>query len=285
MKRDARALLSVDSLLRLAGGLGVVALAFALSVAPCPAQEAELPDAATILDKNIEAAGGAAAFDALKNRVTRGKMAMPAMGLEGSIVQYQAPPNLSSSHIELAGMMTADEGTNGEIAWEITTMTGPRLREGEEAEIFMRRSTFPEHRWRERYSAATTVGVETIDGRDCYKVVMTPKVGPEDTWYFDKETSLLRRMDVIEKSPMGEVPATATFGDHKVVDGILIPHSSTMTVGPVEMTITLESVEHNTEIPAGTFEPPDAVKALLEPAAEAAPAEEAEAAEREEEAP
>ena len=42
-----------------------------------------------------------------------------------------------------------------------------------------------------------------------------------------------------------------------------MPHKVVSNVATMEMVMTMDSVEHNAEIPKGTFDIPEAVQALL----------------------
>lgn len=125
--------------------------------------------------------------------------------------------------------------------------------------------------WKELYLSAVLAGEEVLDGAPCHKIVMVPKEGKPETRFYDKKTGLMRRMDVVAKSPMGEVPAETWLEDYKEVGGILSPHKLRQKVLGQEFATTIQKVEYNVDIPKEKFELPDDVKALLaKPAAEPA---------------
>ena len=57
---------------------------------------------------------------------------------------------------------------------------------------------------------AETLGSETVNGEDCYKVLLTPNEGKPETRYFDKKSNLLVKLTMQLPSPMGEVPTDRT---------------------------------------------------------------------------
>jgi hypothetical protein len=246
------------------------------------AEEETLPDGAALLDKLLEASGGSAAYDKIRNRITRSSFEMPAAGLKMAMTIYQAKPNKNYTLMESEAIGKIERGTDGEVAWEKSMTTGPRIIEGEERVQFMRGVEFDViTRWREFYEKAECVGVENVNEKPAYKVVITPKEGDPETWYLDKESGLTIRVDITVQSPMGEVPVQSFHSDYREVDGIRMPHKVEATVMGQARVMTIESVEHNSEIPDDRFALPAEIRELLEPdeaepeAPEAPPAPEA----------
>jgi len=228
------------------------------------AESPELPDAAALLDQAVEAMGGRAAMDQIHNRVTHGSMQIPAMGITGTLVSYSAAPSLFYSVAELAGLGKFESGTDGEIFWESTAMTGPRLKSGEERAMALREARFNGMlHWREMYADARTVGIDTVESRPCHKILLTPVEGSPETQYYDMETGLLRKAEMTITGEMGTIPVVAYADDYREVDGVQI-RSRQVVMGIQEMLFVTERVEHNVEIPEGRFEPPAEIRALLE---------------------
>lgn len=230
-------------------------------------QEKDLPTAEEVLDKYVEATGGKDAYQKLTNRVSKGRIAIPAQGIEGTIEVMQAEPGRHLVKLAFEDAGTASEGSDGEVAWVIDNSTGPRLIEDEERTIKLRENRFNiETHWLELYEKAETVGVEDVDGKPCYKVVLTPAVGEPLALYYDKETGLLARLDRVEKTPQGKFNTETYTSDYREVDGVKMPFASILRVPSVgfEMTTRVEEVKHNVELPAETFALPDDIKKLQE---------------------
>ena len=250
----------------LPAGLSVWALVvFWLSASDgVQAQEADLPTGEAIIEQYIEATGGKATRKSIHNRVTKGRFEIVGMGIEAPVTTYAAAPDKSYFLMESPSMGKYESGFDGEVAWEINTMQGARIKKGEERALAVREGTFyAELHWRELYEKAECVGVESVNDRPCYKVVMTPKEGKPETRYYDKETHLLVKLTMTAPTPMGDIPVEATPGDYKEVDGILIPHRAESMVFGQKRILVSESIEHNVEIPADRFELPEEVKVLL----------------------
>jgi outer membrane lipoprotein-sorting protein len=232
------------------------------AVALCAADD--LPKGETILDKYVEATGGKAAYAKVRSDVSSGEMAMGAMGLKGKMVMYSQAPDKRLMEVTIEGVGKITEGSNGDIAWSHNAMQGPRLKEGEEkAEALLQAKYGAEAQWRELYTSAQTQGVETVEGKECYKVLLTAKTGKPQTRWYDKQTGLMVKIAMTSKSPMGEINVESVASDYRKEGELLIPHKMTMKVAGQEMAMTIDKVEQNPDIPKEKFEPPAEVKALM----------------------
>jgi outer membrane lipoprotein-sorting protein len=224
----------------------------------------DLPKAETILDKYVEVTGGKAAYAKIHSEITSGTMDFAAMGLKGDMTHYGMEPDKRVTEVNLPGVGAIRDGSNGDVAWSVNAIQGPRLKEGDEkAEALLEAKFNSEAHWRELYKTVETVGAETTDGKDCYKLVLTPKAGNPMTRWYDKQSNLLVKMSMTTKSPMGEIQAESSFSDYRKEGGILVPHKVTSRVAGRELIMTIDKVQHNPEIPKGKFELPDDIKALL----------------------
>jgi hypothetical protein len=242
-----------------------VALWAPLVVAACgPLMAAdELPKAETILDKYVEVTGGKAAYDKLHSEISSGTMEMPAMGIKGTIETYRAEPAKSYTELEIAGVGKIQEGYDGTVAWSLSAIQGAHVKEGEEKAQAVHTSQFHSEDWKKLYKKVETLAVAQVDGKDCYKVQVTPQEGPPLTQYFDKQSGLMVRMTMTVKIPMGDVEALQDIGDYRKEGDILAPHKISQTAAGQSFTITIDKVQYNTEIPKDKFDLPAEIQALL----------------------
>ncbi len=235
--------------------------AIALAAASARAAD-DLPKAETILDKGIEATGGKAAYQKIHTEVATGSMSIN--GITGTSTTYKAEPDKVLNEIVFQGIGSMQEGSNGKVAWSNSAMQGPHVKEGEEKEVALMMARFDaEVNWRSLYPKVETVGTETVDGAECYKVLLTPKAGKPMTRYYDKRTGLLRKLSMTATTPMGEVNVESTFDDYRKDGDILSPHKMTNQAMGQQFVITIDKVEYNAEIPASKFDLPEAIQALL----------------------
>ena len=229
------------------------------------AQDDKLPKGGAILDKYVEVTGGKAAYGKLTNRVTQATFEMVGQGLKFSMTIYAARPDKMYVVMESEAFGKIEKGTDGEVAWEINVMTGPQIKEGEERALVLRGATFdavPD--WRKLYKQAECVGVEAIDDKPCYKIVLTAKEGSPETRYYDKESNLVVKTEMSLKLPMGTITFEAYPSDYKRVDGILLPHKTRVMVMGSERIMTIESIKHNVKMPKDRFKLPEDIQTLVD---------------------
>ncbi|MDR1840503.1 MAG: hypothetical protein LBQ86_01080 [Holophagales bacterium] len=225
--------------------------------------KAELPSGGSIIDKYVEVTGGVDAYKKIRNTVAKGTYEFAAMGIKANMTVYTAEPNLHLMELEIPNMGKILEGCDGAIAWSYSAMTGPSIKEGREAEEALNEAIFHDYDWKTKYTSATTEGIEKVEGEECYKVIVTPKVGNPRTHYYSKETGLLIRIDAISESPMGKLAIEIVQKDYRKADGVMVPHQVINNVPGQTMTIVITEIKNNVEIPKSTFEPPEEVKTLL----------------------
>src|SRR6266851_8589863 len=222
-----------------------------------------LPTGEAILDKYIEVTGGKAVYEKKHTEISSAVMEFTGKGVKANMTVYHAEPNNSYTVVDIEGIGKMEEGTNGAVVWERSALKGPRVKTGEERAVALRAASIHhDTRWRDFFQKVECTGVEPIDGHVCYRVVLTPKEGQPETRYYDKQSSLLVRTNMILKTEMGEIPAESSVGDYRTVDGVLTPFLVKQKVLGQEFTVTLQSMKTNVDIPRERFALPDDVKAL-----------------------
>jgi hypothetical protein len=250
----------------------ICAAADAAAPVPAPPPAAEpLPAGEKVLDRAVEVTGGAQ-HAAVRTRVARGKISMPAMGLEGPLTLWQKAPNLIYLKAELAGVGTIESGHDGTIVWHRDMMTGARIVSGVERAMQLRDAEVDAAVWRKFFSKAETKALEDVGGKPAYKVVLTPHEGREVTQWFDRETGLLVKSEAVAELQMGNVPVLSWFEDYREADGVLSPRTVRQEVMGIEQRFTFDSIETNVELPADRFDPPADVVALTAKPVEPEPA-------------
>lgn len=244
----------------------VVAVLFgAVLVHPSFAQETKPPPAEEVLKRAIEAAGGKAAHEKLRNRMSKGTLDFAAMGITGKITVVEASPNLARTVVDMEGLGRSEQGSDGETIWELSDATGPRILEGEEREVVRRQLTFNWFlNWQSLYKKVENLGEETVGEAKCWKIETTPDAGLPETWFIDQQDHHLRRMDFTLKNQMGEIPVKVTFSDHKIVDGVAVPFTAVQEVMTMRMVTRLEEVKHNVDLPKDQFDLPEPIRELKE---------------------
>lgn len=249
---------------RLVNGKNVaIGAAMVLSITLARAAD-ELPKADTILDKYIEATGGKAAYQKHHSEIEKSTLQLAAMGVNASVVSYRAEGDKSLMETDLGGFGKSRDGSDGKVFWSLNSMTGPHVKDGvEKAQAMISAKFNAELNWRDVFKDAKTVGTDTVDGKQCYKVELTLAEGPPITQCYDKQSSLMVKQTMTTQSPMGEVTVDSFASDYRKEDDVLVPHKIKSNMAGQEILITVNSVTFNTDIPADKFALPDEIKALV----------------------
>lgn len=238
--------------------------AFALLAMPfaAAAQEAaKTPTAEQVIDRSIEATGGKAAYEKLKNRVASGTVEIRGTGLKGALTIKEAPEAKNLSIFEIPGIGKMEQGTDGEFAWEKSVVAGGRLLDGEEKAHAIRNAFFNgDLQWRKVFKEAKCLGSKRVEDKECWELEMTTPEGLVYRKYFDQKTGLMVCMKVKIKTQQMEVPTEVYPADYQKVDGVLYPHEMRMKALQQEMVIRIDKVQHNVELPADTFAVPAELK-------------------------
>ena len=224
-----------------------------------------LPSAESILDRYVQVTGGKQAYEKRKSEIAHGTVDFPALGIKGSMTRYAAQPDKYYYTVDIAAIGKMETGVTGSIAWENSAILGPRLKSGGElAEALREGNMNATVNWRKLYPKVVNAGIETIDGEECYKVVMTPAEGQPITGYYQKKSGLQVKLTTVASTQLGDIPVEMIASDYKNFGGILEPAMVIQKAGPQEFTMTLERVEVNPAIPPETFALPAEVRALVD---------------------
>ncbi len=224
----------------------------------------DLPAAATILDRYVQVTGGRAAYEQHTTEVLTGVIEFPAQGLHGKLTRYAMAPDKEYSLVELEALGKMESGVHSGVPWEKSAVLGPRIKAGEEKEQSIREARFNGPiEWRTIYATVETAGVATINGDECYEIILSPAKGNPEHQFYSRKTGLLVRTTMTASSQMGELQVEANVSQYKTFGGILFPTHLEQKAAGQQIIITVESVGVNEAIPAETFEPPPDVAAMI----------------------
>lgn len=208
----------------------------------------DLPSADDVIAKYYEATGGEEKMHAVKSMVQKGKLSLTDMGMEAAYTDYTQPPN-SVNESDFAGMGVVKNGVTDGVTWSVNPFQGNGANKtGARAFIF------PLLYWKLGGAEAEVSGEADLDGTGAYKVSMKPADEPASTLYFGKDSGLLIQIDQGDQ--------VTKLRDHKAIDGITVPHTIVQEGGEFNITITIDSIEINGEIPAEKLSMPEDIKAL-----------------------
>lgn len=225
---------------------------------------ADPPAGDSLMDLAVTRGGGAEAYARVKNSVMTGTVEMAGHAIAGPVSMYQQGDK-SYSVIELPGIGRMEDGFDGETAWEMSALQGPRIKEGEEKETARRASRLTMlGSWRDDYKSARTLGAEDVDGKPAWKIELTPKEGKPEIFYLDRKSLFLVRVTQTLSTAMGDIPVDVAFSDYRPVDGIQTAFSWLQKAMGQTMNLHFDKVAYNAPIAPDRFALPPAVKALLD---------------------
>ena len=221
------------------------------------------PPAAQVLDKYIQALGGAEKVDSLKSYIVTGTQAgyVQVKGGGQFEIYAQAPDERT---LRVTFKDAPDRGNqtrayNGKVGW----VTTPRALLGEyqvtgteldglhvDAEL-----AFPG----QIKNTLTNLRVgypDTVNGKEVKVVQGRGPRGILVTLYFDKESGLLVREIRFGRSPIGRVPVQADYGDYRDVDGIKFPFQYKLSWLDGRDSYEISDVKVNVPIDAKVFGQP-----------------------------
>jgi hypothetical protein len=223
-----------------------------------------LPSAESLLDRFAEATGGKQVYESRKTEFTQGTMEYPAQGIKGTVIKYADDKGNFYSAMDIAGLGKIEMGIRDGVAWERSDVLGPRIKEGVERAEMIREGTLNStYVWRKLYPKVETTGEETVNGEECYRVVMTPAEGAPETLFLSKRTGLGMKIQTVSNTQMGPVPVEIVVSGYRDFGGLLVPAKVTQKAAGLEFTMTMDTVEANAPIPAGRFDFPADVQAML----------------------
>ena len=256
--------------LKIVLGGAVLALFGLLLIAGCGGKggvktAAELTGMDKIVAQYVEATGGRDAYLGHENMKLTGTFSMPAMGISAPLEVYQALGCKTYTKISSNAIGNIERGSDGEVFWEKSMMSGARIIEGDERAAELRGADIRAWLdWHKYYTSAEIEGQEEVDGRLCDKVVAIPKEGKPETSWFDAETHLILKTSSTLSSEMGEISVEAYPSDYRMADDILVPFKIRQVImGVQEIVIQTDAIAWDVEIPEGLFDLPDDIKALV----------------------
>ena len=239
-------------------------LAVAAAFASAAGYAQDRPSGDSLLQKFIDRSGGAESYARAKNVSMKGSVELAGRNINGTVSVMQEGEK-SYTIIDLPGIGPVEEGYDGDTAWGMSALQGPRILEGDEKIAVKRAASLASlSSWREVYKEARTAGTEDVDGKPAWKVDMIPKEGKPETFFFDRDSGLLVRITTVLGTPVGDIPSETTLTDYRVIDGIQTSFRMVQKAMSQTIVMRFDKIVYNADVPKGRFDLPASVKALLD---------------------
>jgi hypothetical protein len=250
----------------LAFGLTAAALALA-QPSPPPAKNpvkniergTALPEAKTILSRAAAAAGGIDAQKSIKTQKLVGTMGVPAAGISGTIITYRSQRGEMYQIIEMPGAGKIEAGNNGDVEWERSTLTGPKIRRVASTPGNLLQPDPTALAVADNYSKIETAGLDMVNGKPCFIVHIWPEnSGAMQTVCYDRQTFLPVRLEI----NAGTVKLNLILGDYRTVGAVKLPFlTETQAMGQT-IRLQWETITLNDPLPPEAIELPEEIEIL-----------------------
>ncbi|MGK9476806.1 insulinase family protein [Melioribacter sp. OK-6-Me] len=203
-----------------------------------------------IIKNYVNAIGGADKLAAVKDRMI--KMNGSMQGMNVSVTLYQKYPNKLYQEVD-AGVFkqkTVFDGNKGYVE----VMGQKQDLQGDQLESLKNEALDAVLDYSKYGITPELTGMENINGKDAYRVVLTSAGGKKTTQYFDPETWLLIRSITSISTPQGSFTQTTDMSDYKEVNGVKYPFKYIQSFGPQSIELNVSTIEINTGLPDSLFE-------------------------------
>jgi hypothetical protein len=154
------------------------------------------------------------------------------------------------------------QGYDGQVAWSVNPMQGPKILEGKELADMLRQWDFDANmRFSHMFRTMETVGRAQMNGESCVNVRMVAESGDEVLNCFAEDDGLLVAAVVKSSTEAGQMESTITFHDYREFGGLKMPTRTSMSMMGQQMEMIVKSMSTD-PIDASVFALPAEIKAL-----------------------
>ena len=231
-----------------------------VSVAPAAATQqpaAQLPQPDQILARYVEAIGGKEAIAKIKSRSMKGLyLRQQGGGPQVPLEILQKGDKLLISATTPQGVNS--RGYNGAIGWTKNPQEARELDAADTLTVKDLVEAFDTLKLKEPFPRMRMGGKDKIGDREVYVLRGALPDRRRLTLYFDVQTGLLVRKEILAATPVGYDPTQIDFEDYKEVDGVKIPFTIRTSYAEFAFSGTRKftEIKHNVALDDATFELP-----------------------------
>ncbi len=224
-----------------------------------------LPTADEILNKYVQAVGGAAALEKITSRVEKGTISFGPQQLQVEVLAKAPNKRISMVHTPNGDNITAFDGHAGWIG-----NPGPRpprdMSEPENEAIGFDATFYLPTELKKMFAQfRVRPAAEKIGGHDVMQLIGANPGKPPMRLFFDKESGLLVRSIRYADTPLGRNPTQVDYADYRSQDGVKIPFQWTLARPLGRFTVQIAELQQNVPVDDKKFEKPAAPAAPAEP--------------------
>ena len=226
----------------------------------------ELPNAEEIIERHIFVTGGEDGYGKLKTQRISGALTFLSSNMQAQVETWAAEGGRYYQSVDMPGLGKQEEGSDGSVNWERSPTLGPRVKSRAATDgLGVTLDAAQVIGWRYQLSEVRTEAVESVDGKECYRVRLVPRGGgaPLLRWY-ESRTGLLYRASVPLTTTMGSLPMTMTFEEYRDAAGMKWPSRIRMLTSGQDLLFTTSEVKLNAPLDERVFDLPSEIQVLAE---------------------
>ena len=220
---------------------------------PSPKPE-PLPSVKEILDRYVQAIGGAGALEKIKTRSAKGSR----IGADGVLVPEEVHQKAPDKMLTVTSYpnLVFSNGVNGKVVWGHSSREGAMpLPEQLVAQLKREAVFYKELKTEELYSNLTVLEKVPVRDTEAYVIQATPVDGPVEKLFFDVKSGLLLRRYTESETGLGKLPLQMDYEDYRVVDGIKQPFLIHWSMPGRTWGRKIEEIKQNIELDDAKFNP------------------------------
>ncbi|HEY3971733.1 MAG TPA: c-type cytochrome [Candidatus Sulfotelmatobacter sp.] len=225
--------------------------------APADAKGNTAVSADQLLDKYVQAAGGAAAIDKVTSRIMKGTIDFGGKSFPIDIYGKDPDERISFTHMPEGDSITAFNGREGWLA----SPGRPGIREMHGSELdaaSMDADVQLATHLKGMFSELQAQGTEKVGDRKAYVVVGMRTGNTPIRLYFDEQSGLLVRLVRFADTALGWLPTQIDYADYRDANGVKIPYRWTLARPSGRFTIQVSDVKQNVPVEDAKFVKPAA---------------------------
>jgi len=229
-----------------------------------------LPNAEEIIERHIFESGGPEFYEMLHTQKISGTLTFISRNLQGHMETWAADGGKYYQATDIPGMGRQEEGSDGLIAWDRSPSIGPRVKpHTNTGTLGVTLDAAAMLQWRLLLDHVRTEAEQKVDGRDCYRVRLTPRDGSPDIlrWY-ERDTGLLYRSELAVQSDMGQLSLVMTYEQYRDVNDVKWPSRVRISAPGQDTLFSADDVELNQPVDDAVFEVPAEIRELAQKKAE-----------------
>jgi len=220
------------------------------------AKEPAAPAGDQLLDKYVQAAGGAPAIDKVTSRVMKGTIQFGDKSFPIDVYAKDPDMRISFTHMPEGENVTAFNGNEGWLAMpggHVRDMHGSDL-DGASIDADMHLATH----LKGMFSEMIPHGTEKVGDRETYVILGRREGKTPIRLSFDKDTGLLLRLVRYGETALGRMPTQIDYADYRDLNGVKVPYRWTLARPGGRFTIQVTEVKQNVPVDDSKFVHPPA---------------------------